>query len=211
MRPKLCKGEIYYVDFDPARGSEQAGHRPAVVLQGDAGNRTSPTTIVAPVTSRPKPALAPHVALPASSGLCAGSTVLLEQVRVVDRSRMGSYVGAIGTDTLALVDRALAISLGMKAPAEGKGVPEYGHCEGVSKNATHKPDGSAAKGKSGTEYHAQENAAAQSIMTLCSRCHQDYEDSAAFDLCRVDLGQKYKEPCTRCSVHLGYDYVIEER
>lgn len=37
-RPAPRRGEIWYVDFDPARGSEEGGKRPALVIQNDAGN-----------------------------------------------------------------------------------------------------------------------------------------------------------------------------
>jgi mRNA interferase MazF len=44
------RGEIYWVEFDPVRGSEQGGLRPALVVQNDIGNRYSPTTVVAAIT-----------------------------------------------------------------------------------------------------------------------------------------------------------------
>ena len=48
------RGEIYWVDFGTPRGSEQAGKRPALVIQNDVGNESSPTTIVAGITSKIK-------------------------------------------------------------------------------------------------------------------------------------------------------------
>ena len=44
------RGEIYWVQFDPVKGSEQGGLRPALVVQNDTGNRFSPTTVVAAIT-----------------------------------------------------------------------------------------------------------------------------------------------------------------
>ncbi len=51
------RGEIYWVELDPVKGSEQAGLRPALIVQQDVGNRYSPTTVVAAMTRRlpPKP------------------------------------------------------------------------------------------------------------------------------------------------------------
>ena len=51
------RGEIYWVDFDPVKGSEQSGLRPALIVQQDLGNEYSPTTVVAAITRRvpPKP------------------------------------------------------------------------------------------------------------------------------------------------------------
>lgn len=51
------RGEIYWVEFEPVKGSEQGGLRPALIVQHDLGNRFSPTTVVAAMTRRlpPKP------------------------------------------------------------------------------------------------------------------------------------------------------------
>ena len=46
------RGEIYWVEFDPVKGSEQSGLRPALVVQNDTGNRHSPTTVVVAITSK---------------------------------------------------------------------------------------------------------------------------------------------------------------
>jgi mRNA-degrading endonuclease toxin of MazEF toxin-antitoxin module len=47
------RGDIYLVEFDPARGHEVKKTRPALVIQNDIGNRYSPVTIVA-VEAQPK-------------------------------------------------------------------------------------------------------------------------------------------------------------
>ena len=48
---KISIGEIYVADLNPYQGSEQGGIRPVVILQNDAGNYFSSTTIVASLTS----------------------------------------------------------------------------------------------------------------------------------------------------------------
>ena len=48
---KISRGEIYVADLNPYQGSEQGGIRPVVILQNDAGNYFSSTTIVASLTS----------------------------------------------------------------------------------------------------------------------------------------------------------------
>ena len=50
--PNMKRGEIYYASLEPVIGSEQGGNRPVLVIQNDVGNRFSPTTIVAAITSR---------------------------------------------------------------------------------------------------------------------------------------------------------------
>ena len=52
MNKNIKRGEIYYADLSPVVGSEQGGIRPVLILQNDMGNKHSPTTIVAAITSR---------------------------------------------------------------------------------------------------------------------------------------------------------------
>ncbi len=48
----MRKGDIYYADLNPVVGCEQGGVRPVLVVQNNLGNRHSPTTIVAAITSK---------------------------------------------------------------------------------------------------------------------------------------------------------------
>lgn len=115
------RGDIFFANLNPAMGSEQGGVRPVVVLQNDVGNRASPTTIVAPLTSRAKRARLPtHVRLgPEHTGLPQPSIVLLEQVRTIDRLRLGERVGRLDPRSLAEIDAALRISLGLPLSPAG--------------------------------------------------------------------------------------------
>ncbi len=116
MEPgELRRGDIFYADLSPVVGSEQGGTRPVLVLQNDIGNRYSPTTIVAAITSRiSKVKLPTHVEIPASkSGLQADSVILLEQLRTIDRRRLIEKVSRLDPATMERVDRALQISLGL--------------------------------------------------------------------------------------------------
>lgn len=47
----VYRGEVYYAELSPVIGSEQGGIRPVLILQNNTGNRHSPTTIIAPITS----------------------------------------------------------------------------------------------------------------------------------------------------------------
>lgn len=109
----VYRGEVYYADLSPVIGSEQGGDRPVLILQNDAGNLHSPTTIVAAITSRTtKRPLPTHVRIQ-GGGLSCESTVLLEQLRTIDKSRLTDYVGKISEEDLHRVDHAALTSLGM--------------------------------------------------------------------------------------------------
>ena len=111
---QIKRGEIYYADLSPIIGSEQGGFRPVLVLQNDKGNCYSPTTIVAAVTSKTEKTQFPtHVKISAD-GLKVPSIVLLEQLRTIDKARLGDYAGRLNKDTMGKVDHALITSLGVK-------------------------------------------------------------------------------------------------
>src|SRR5450631_3668822 len=85
------RGEIYLVSFDPTVGHEIQKTRPAVVIQNDVSNQYSPITIVAAISSQfSDPPFPREVILdPTESGLVKPSAVILNQIRSVDRQRLG--------------------------------------------------------------------------------------------------------------------------
>jgi mRNA interferase MazF len=86
-------GDIVWVELDPVLGSEQAGRRPALVLSHRSYHEESPRAVVCPITSKDHQ-WPFNVALPA--GLRTRGTVLVDQVRTVDRS----------TRVFAIIERA---------------------------------------------------------------------------------------------------------
>ena len=82
------RGEIYWVDFDPVRGSEQGGLRPALVVQNDIGNRASPTTVVVAITRTVPPQPYPFflVVEPGESGFTTHSAVNCSQIVTIQQS-----------------------------------------------------------------------------------------------------------------------------
>ena len=111
---EVLRGQMYYADLDPVIGSEQGGNRPVLVIQNNIGNRHSPTIIIAPITTRVKKLHQPtHIGVPPYFGLPQNSMVMLEQIRTIDKSRLGSYVGCFDDDVMDYVDEALGISVGL--------------------------------------------------------------------------------------------------
>ena len=100
--------------LDPVVGSEQGGRRPVLIVQNDLGNRRAPTVIAVPLTASPrKPPLPTHVRLEMrEGGLRQPSTVLCEQVRTLEKTRLRQHLGCLSGEKLALVERALALAVG---------------------------------------------------------------------------------------------------
>ncbi len=112
---QIQRGDVYYANLNPVVGSEQGGTRPVIILQNDIGNKYSPTTIVAAITSRIKKAKLPtHVELSAADHrLDKDSVILLEQIRTIDKRRLKEKITNLDADTMMKIDEALAISLGL--------------------------------------------------------------------------------------------------
>ena len=109
-------GDVCFVDVpDDIAGSEQSGIRPALVVQNDKGNVHSPTTIVALITSKKKKPMPTHITVfPQESGLNKISTVMMEQVRTIDKTRIISKVGHLNTEWLTgKIRESLLISFGI--------------------------------------------------------------------------------------------------
>ena len=106
---------MFWVSLDPTRGSEQAGRRPVLVIQNDIGNEAAPTTIIAPLTTKSFMREYPtnvHLAK-GISGLKSDSTILLSQIRTIDKSRLEKKIGHLSAAYLDKVDQAVKISLGL--------------------------------------------------------------------------------------------------
>jgi mRNA interferase MazF len=111
----VSRGDIFYANLNPVIGSEQGGVRPVLILQNDIGNKYSPTTIVAAITSKIKKAKLPtHVELDSSNfDLEKDSVILLEQVRTIDKRRLKEKIARLDEETMREIDQALQISLGL--------------------------------------------------------------------------------------------------
>lgn len=110
----MKRGQVYYADLRPVIGSEQGGIRPCLIIRNDAGNLHSPTVVIATMTTRNKNNLPTHVAV-SSEDYCldVNTTILLEQIRTIDKSRITSFVGRLSESTMQKVDEALHISLAL--------------------------------------------------------------------------------------------------
>ena len=117
----IRRGEIYYADLNPVKGSEQGGIRPVLVIQNDTGNKHSPTTIVAAITSKEEKAKLPTHVEVGSCGVERKSLALLEQIRTIDKSRLIKYVGELDGATVKDVNEAISISLGLKRAGDKDG------------------------------------------------------------------------------------------
>ena len=104
------RGEIYWLDWNPARGSEQAGRRPTLVIQENpaSSNPNYPLTIVLAVSTKGRN-IASHVVVEPSevNGLSAKSFIKCEQIQTVSKERFGDRIGQLESADVTLVEDAL--------------------------------------------------------------------------------------------------------
>ena len=110
------RGELFWVSLDPVVGSEIAKTRPGLIISNDVGNQFSDRVIVAPVTSRGTDRVYPfEVRVDAGEGgVSETSKIVLDQIRTVDKRRLGRRIGALSLTRIADVDRAIRRSLGLE-------------------------------------------------------------------------------------------------
>jgi mRNA interferase MazF len=108
------RGEIWLVNWNPARGSEQRGKRPALIIQNDIGNEKAPTTIVAAISTSIK--LYPmNVKIePRESGLYDISIVKTSQILTVSKIRLEKKLGQLSEEKIEEVNQAIKLSLGLE-------------------------------------------------------------------------------------------------
>src|SRR3989338_6102802 len=115
MAIDVRRGDIVLINLDPVVGSEQGKTRPALVIQSDIGNEYSPTTIVAPATTKIFSKKFPtNVEIDPCIPLKEKSTILLNQIRTVDKSRIIKNMGKVSPRKMKEINEAIKDSLGLE-------------------------------------------------------------------------------------------------
>ena len=114
----LLRGDVYLVNLDPIVGKEIGKARPAVIIQNDIGNKFSPVTIIAPISSikeitKPLPIMI--MLEKGEGGLKEESYVDCGQIRTVDKDRrLITKYGTLDKSKMLEINEALIISLSLK-------------------------------------------------------------------------------------------------
>ncbi len=112
---EVIRGELVVANLEPVKGSEQGGVRLVLIIQNDILNKHAPTTIIAPITSKIYTKEYPTnvIIKKEDSKMKLDSTILLNQIKTIDKRRIIKKIGSLDNFTMNKVDRAIKISLGI--------------------------------------------------------------------------------------------------
>jgi len=104
---------MFWVNLDPVVGTETAKTRPAVIISNNIGNEFSSRVIVAPLTTAGQDKVYPfEVLIPVAEGaLPLPSKVALDQIRTIDKRRLGRHIGMLPPERMREIDQAIRLSL----------------------------------------------------------------------------------------------------
>jgi len=103
----ILRGEVRWADLSAARGQEQAGLRPVLILSHDVFNERSGTVIATAITSQPQKAGFPLTLELKTGNLPKRSWAKISQVRTLSTERMGKLIGKLSQEELAQVIEGL--------------------------------------------------------------------------------------------------------
>lgn len=104
------RGEIYWVNLDPAFGSESKKMRPGLIVSNDIGNEVSDLVMVAPITSKVKNVY-PFEVKTTLKGKPA--KIMLNQCRALDKSRLKDIIDNVDINTMKAAEEAIKIVFGL--------------------------------------------------------------------------------------------------
>ena len=107
----MKRGEVYWVDFEPARGGEIRKRRPAIIVSNDTSNRVLNRVQVVPVTSNTS-RVYPSEALVQINRIA--HKAMADQIRTVTNERLGDLLDMLAPADLLAVEAAIRVQLGLR-------------------------------------------------------------------------------------------------
>ena len=106
----IKRGDLYWLDWSPGRGSEQTGVRPTLVVQGNSGNENPvyKNTVVVAVSTKGRQTRTQIALTPSPlNGLTQNSFVKCQQLLTVSKDRLATFIGRLSEDEMSAVDEGL--------------------------------------------------------------------------------------------------------
>ena len=115
----MLRGEIYWAEFEPRSGSEQQGHRPAIVVSHNGFNQTQNwnSVIVVPISSSRNQARRSATIIelePNDTGLTMTSFAICHQITTLDRRKFGRRIGVLSKEASRRIERGMLYALAIE-------------------------------------------------------------------------------------------------
>ncbi len=112
---QILKGEIYWANLSPTVGSEISKTRPVLIVSNDINNQYAATVSILPITSTTAKVYPFEVFLPKDEGnLANDSKAKANQIRTIDKQRIGNKIGKISKSKLVEIEEAMLTHLGIE-------------------------------------------------------------------------------------------------
>lgn len=107
----MKRGEVWWVNFDPAVGSEIKKTRPAVIISNDTSNTHSSRVQVVPASSQLSKIYPPECVI-----VVGGKTakIMADQIMTVSKSRLYNKIGILAEEDMKDIERVIKLQLGMR-------------------------------------------------------------------------------------------------
>ena len=110
MNNLILRGHIYWVKFDPAIGTEIQKTRPAIIVSNNLQNEFSSRLIVIPISSNINKIFSFEVKIIVNN---KESKALIDQIRTIDKCRLGDFIGFLTKTEIFNIDRVMKITLNL--------------------------------------------------------------------------------------------------
>ena len=106
----MKRAEVWWVEFDPAVGTEIRKTRPAIIVSNDAANRNLARVVVVPLTSNTGRTY-PGEAVVTIGG--QSSKAMADQIMAADKARLKSQIGTLQKSDMLAVEDAIKVHLSL--------------------------------------------------------------------------------------------------
>jgi len=106
----MKRGEIWWVNFDPAYGSEAQKTRPAVIISNNASNTALSRVVVVPFTSNVSRVYPCNIVVDVGGSF---GKLMADQIMTADKNRLKKYIGVLNSDDMVKVEDTIRLHLGL--------------------------------------------------------------------------------------------------